>query len=215
MSGPLAEIVVILRIRPMPRSQATLLARIPPVRDHGPRRPSDRGPVLPAPPAPIDWPDVWARCWLRIRNWGVPPRWSDSDWRDEARAEGGLAAAIACCEFDPGRGVPFDGFLFRRVADAVWTRYRQECSYGRRMRPDEPITDLPSPASPGPDPDSLASLQCALDSLPKPDGLLIRLLFWDGRREGDLALERGLSRQSVNRRKRKILIALRSHVEML
>src|SRR5205814_4140325 len=95
----------------------------------GPRRtPSTAGSTL----DPTAWPVLWARCWMRVRSWRVPPRWSAGDWWDEARAQGQAAACRAWREFDARRLVPLDAFLYRRVVDAVWTRYRQEWAYGRR-----------------------------------------------------------------------------------
>ena len=88
--------------------------------------PHHHGPVAPAQPDSTAWPVLWARCWTRIRTWRVPPRWSFRDWCDEARAQGEAAACGALRDFDPHRLVPLDAFLYSRVVDAVWTRYRQE-----------------------------------------------------------------------------------------
>ena len=53
-------------------------------------------------------------------------------------------------------------------------------------RPGEAIPDRPAPERPGPDADTLARLEAALGAWPSYRGL-IRQLFWDGRREDDLA----------------------------
>ena len=86
---------------------------------------------------PTAWPIVWARCWRRIRTWRLPPQWASRDWYHEARAQGGLADTQARQEFNPTRGVPLEAFLFRRIVDAVWTRYRQEWRFGLRTLPQE------------------------------------------------------------------------------
>src|SRR5262245_12748385 len=97
------------------------------------------------------WPVLWARCWMRVRTWGVPPRWSVSDWCAEARPEGALADTRARRAFEPRRGVPLDAFRYRRVIEAVWNRYRQEASFGRRaaaqegVERDAPARSLPDP----------------------------------------------------------------------
>ncbi len=168
----------------------------------------------PAAADPMAWPVLWARCWMRIRTWRVPPRWSFRDWCDEARAQGEAAACGALRDFNPHRLVPLDAFLYSRVVDAVWTRYRQECSFGRRTRPGEAIPDRPAPERPGLDADTLARLEAALGSLAELDRGLIHQLFWDGRCEDDLARERGVSQQAVSKRKQKILKELRRHVGM-
>jgi DNA-directed RNA polymerase specialized sigma24 family protein len=144
----------------------------------------------------------------------VPPRWSQRDWCDEARAQGEATACGALRDFDPHRLVPLDAFLYRRVVDAVWTRYRQEWAYGRRTRPGEAIPDRPAPERLGLDPDTLACLRGAVDSLPEFDRGLIRQLFWDGRCEDDLAREWGVSQQAVSKHKQKILQDLRRQVGM-
>jgi hypothetical protein len=166
-------------------------------------------------PAAIDfvsWPVLWARCWCQIRTWHVPPRWSIRDWCDEARAQGALADSQARRDFDPRRTVPLDGFRYRRVVDSVWTRHRQECTYGHHILSGEAIPDRPAPELPGTDPDTLACLESALGRLAELDCDLIRQLFWDGRPEDELAREWGISRQAVNKRKQRILIELRRQV---
>jgi DNA-directed RNA polymerase specialized sigma24 family protein len=160
---------------------------------------------------PTAWPVLWARCWRRVRTWRLPPRWAAWDWQEEARAQGALADALARREFDPALGVPLDAFRYRRIVHAVWARYRQEWSYGRRAQPGIAIPDRPTPARPGPDPgaDERARIKSALDGLAELDRGLIRRLFWDGRGEGDLAREWGVSQQAVSKRKQRILTQLR------
>jgi DNA-directed RNA polymerase specialized sigma24 family protein len=162
-----------------------------------------------ASPDPAHWPLLWARCWTRIRSWRVPPRWSPSDWWDEAGAEGALAAYEALRDFEPGRLVPLDAFLYRRVIESVWTRYRQEWSFGRRFRPDECLSDRA--AEPGQtEPERLDHVAELLRSLEEGELRLIRQLYWDGRPEDQLAFDLGISRQAVNKRKRSLLRRLRS-----
>jgi DNA-directed RNA polymerase specialized sigma24 family protein len=57
-------------------------------------------------------------------------------------------------------------------------------------------------------------LRAALDGLADLDRHLICQLFWDGRREDDLAREWGVSQQAVSKRKQKILRELRRQVRM-
>lgn len=157
---------------------------------------------------PTAWPALWARCWTRVRTWEVPPRWSARDWWDEARAEGALAVSQARSEFDPRRGVPLDAFLYRRVVDAVWTRYRQEWAYGRRAVPQEEVEDNALARS-LPDPDLLEQMAHALDRLGEPERRLIRQLFWDGSSSHELTGVMGVSLQALMKRKVRVLLKLR------
>ena len=91
----------------------------------------------PAAMDPVAWPGLWARCWGRIRTWRVTPAVVLPRLVRGGPRPGALAACLAHREFDPGRGVPLDAFLFRRVVTSVWTLCRQEWSFGRRARPDE------------------------------------------------------------------------------
>src|SRR5262249_47786186 len=143
-----------------------------------------------------------------------PPRWVERDWYEEAWAQGALADCQARRDFDTRRRVPLDAFRCSRVVNSVWTRYRQEWSYGRRARPGAAIPDHPAPARPGagPEADTRAWIKSSLDGLAERDRGLIRRLFWDGRGEGDLAREWGVSQQAVSKRKQRILKELRCRV---
>jgi RNA polymerase sigma factor (sigma-70 family) len=108
--------------------------------------------------------------------------------------------------------VPLDAFLYRRVVESVWTRYRQEWSFGRRCRADTRLPDRSVEASDRPDPEALDRLVLLLGNLPEADQSLIRQLFWDGRTEAELAAEIGVSRQAVSQRQQRILQRLRSEL---
>jgi hypothetical protein len=105
----------------------------------------------------------------------VPPRWSAGQWWEEARAQGALAACDALRAFEPNRLVPLDAFLYRRVVESVWTRYRQGWSFGRRCRLDIDacLPDRLVEASDCPDAESLDRLVLLLGSLREADQLLI------------------------------------------
>jgi RNA polymerase sigma factor (sigma-70 family) len=161
-------------------------------------------------PDAAEWQALWSRCWARIRTWRVPPSWSEWDWRDEARAQAALAACEARQDFEPDRMVPLQAYLYRRVVERVWTRYRQEWAFARRCRRDENLADRPAIEPDRPDAESIERLAAILSDLGERDRLLVRRLFWEGRTEDDLARELGVSRQAVNKQKRKILGRLRS-----
>jgi DNA-directed RNA polymerase specialized sigma24 family protein len=161
------------------------------------------------PPEAWQWPKLWARCWLRIRTWRVPPRWTPCEWWDEARAQGALAACEARRSFEPDRRVPLEAYLYRRVVESIWTRYRQEWSFGRRCRPDAALPERPAAESDRADADLIGRLASMLGHLRESERWLIGQLFWEDRSEDDLALELGVSRQAVNLRKQKLLQRLR------
>jgi DNA-directed RNA polymerase specialized sigma24 family protein len=162
------------------------------------------------PPDPTAWPSLWARCWSRIRSWRVPPRWSHHEWLIEARAQGALAACEAIRAFEASRLVPLDAFLYRRVVESVWTRYRQECSFGRRCPPDTRLPELAATGAEPPDGELLERLEAILRTLDEGELRLIRQIFWDGRSEDELAGQLGVTRQAVNKRKQKLLRRLGS-----
>jgi hypothetical protein len=109
-------------------------------------------------PIPSMWPTLWARCWSRIRHWRVPPQWSPCDWCEEARAQGALAACEARRSFEPGRLVPLESYVYRRLVESVWTRYRQEWGFGRRCRADAALPERPAAKPDWPDPELLRHL---------------------------------------------------------
>jgi DNA-directed RNA polymerase specialized sigma24 family protein len=164
------------------------------------------------PPDPTDWPSLWARCWSHIRAWRVPPRWSPWEWWDEARAQEAHAACEAQRSFEPGRLVPLEAFLYRRVVESVWTRYRLEWSFDRRCRPAAALPDRPAAESDRPDPEMFDRLASMPGSMGESERCPIRRLFRDGRPEDELALELGVTRQAVNKRKQKLLRRLRSEL---
>ncbi len=170
------------------------------------------GPVTPTPPDLTAWPALWARCWGRIRTWRVPPRWSQRDWCDEARAQGALAACLARREFDPRRCVPFDAFLYRRVVEAVWTRHRQEWNFGSRAKPDDDVSVANVLQCSLPDPDLLEHMTHALEQLTEPERRLIHQFFWDGHSVGELARVSGVSQERLRTRKSRALHKLRVYL---
>ena len=82
--------------------------------------------------------------------------------------------------------MPLDAFLYRRVVESVWTRYRQEWSFGRRCRPMR-LPDRPAAEPERPDPELLDRLATMLEALDECERWLICELFWDDRSEDQLA----------------------------
>ena len=161
-----------------------------------------------------EWDAIWGRCWHRIRTWRVPARWSPCDWRDEARAEGLLAACQADREFDLARGVPREAFLYRRIMARVWTRYRREWGYGRKLRAPHPIEECPA-INDSPVADDSNEVRQLVGRLRERDRWLIQQLFWDGKTEATLAADLGISQQAVHQRKSHALRSLQRQVGLL
>ena len=156
----------------------------------------------------LTWAVLWARCWNRIRNWRLPPRWTVREWHDEARAQGALAHTLARRDFDPTRRVPFEAFVYQRVVDAVWTRYRQEWSFGRRAKPLE-FSNTDSEVLPILDNDGDDQMALALTRLNETERQLIHCLFWAATSLEKLSIESGLSQETLRKRKSRTLLKLR------
>ncbi len=106
--------------------------------------------------------------------------------------------------------MPLDAFLYRRVVESVWTRYRQEWSFGRRCRPAARLADLAATGAERHESELFERLEAILQTFDEGELRLIRQLFWDGCSEDDLARELGVTRQAVNKRKQKLLRRLGS-----
>jgi DNA-directed RNA polymerase specialized sigma24 family protein len=125
----------------------------------------------------------------------------------------GITAAVRCrveIDFDPGRGVPMEAFVYLRALSCAWTRYRQECAYARRfIHANGRDTPAEVDVSFAEDCHPTDSLRCALGKLPFADQWLIRQLFWAKTPQGEIARDLRISQQAVSKRKRKIIGKLR------
>ena len=153
---------------------------------------------------------VLERCLRRIRRWAVPPNWSRPDWLEEAQACGALAACQADRDFDPLRGIPFDGFVYTRVMAAALTRYRQEWSYAGHCPSqayDCPgqmvIADLAEQLQ------AQTSARELLGLLAEQDRWLLEQAFWHQATEAHIARLLGISQQAVSKRKAALLATLK------
>ena len=167
------------------------------------------------------------RCFRRIGSWRVPPNWSVVGWREEIRAHGLAAASQASCDYDPARGVPFAGFVYRRVLARAYSRYRQEWTYGLRYIPqtDDMVADRSSPSPRGRSHTqypvseigkdlNYQEIHEALQCLPERDRQLMVYLFWKRRTETDIAAALGVSHQAISKRKRTVLLKLRERIRV-
>ena len=156
--------------------------------------------------------DAIRRAFARVRYWRIPPHWSTQDWLDEVRAVRHSAAASAAFDYDKERAVPLRAHTYMRAVAAAWTRYRQEWSYYLHSATEsaaevEPIT-MPFDRSHANE-TIRYFLGQALGHLPVEDQLLIEQLFWNGTRQGRLAVMLEVSQQEVSRRKVRVLQLLR------
>jgi RNA polymerase sigma factor (sigma-70 family) len=156
----------------------------------------------------------------RIRSWRVPPNWSSGDWFEELTAVGTAAAWQAICDFDFERGVPLAGFAYRRMMTLCLSRYRKEWRYALHLvasdsREEESTTFKHSGLAAsseakvdGPHP-SNDDLRGAIGTLPAEQRRLIEQLFWEDRKESEVATGLGNNQSTINRRKHAILNDLR------
>lgn len=149
------------------------------------------------------WDSIWVGCRRRIRRWPVPPNWSGSEWLEEMKSEGFLAAFSARDGYEAGRGMTFRSYMHMKVIGHLVARYRREWSFANRLRASscDPV-DSPG-AIPSPEVEEM------LGRLGARDSRILRGLFWEGCREVDLAREMGLSQQAISKRKKRILADLR------
>jgi RNA polymerase sigma factor (sigma-70 family) len=141
----------------------------------------------------------------------MPHHWAIQDWLEEMEAEAAAAALQAARDFDPGRNVPWEAFLRRRIMAAALARYRREWVYARR-RVSDSDKDFPAGALPRAHSlreEDFAVLLRALQELPAADLVIIEGIYWDGNTENALAGDLGVSQQAVSKRKHAILRALR------
>jgi hypothetical protein len=148
-------------------------------------------------------------CMRRIRGWRTPANWTFLQWREEIECHALAAARVAQAAYDPGRGVPFGAFVYRRVMARVLTRYRQEWRYsghcGRElgMEP-ETCAECAGPSTP-----EHCDLDEAMASLNAGQRWLLEQIFWREHTESSVAAVLGLSQRAVSKRKQKVLGVLR------
>ena len=160
-----------------------------------------------------DYVLVLERCLRRIRRWPMPPNWSRPDWLEEASACGALAACQADRDFDPLRGIPFEGFVYARVMAAALTRYRQEWSYaGHCLRRESHRLDRGELADATERLHDTADAYETLGRLAEQDRWLLEQAFWHQATEANIARHLGISQQAVSKRKAALLTSLRAQV---
>ena len=156
--------------------------------------------------------DPVRRAFARVRSWRTPPHWSDSDWHAELRAILHYGAARAGLDYDKTRGVPLRAHTYMGAVAAAWTRYRQEWSYYLHSAVEsdaglEPVAMLSERSQ---DDDTVHYLVGqALRQLSLEDQWLVQRLFWNGTRQGRVAVTLHVSQQEVSRRKARVLRQLR------
>jgi RNA polymerase sigma factor (sigma-70 family) len=148
---------------------------------------------------------VWALCARRMRNWRVPPHWTPSQWLEEMKAEGAIAALQATLDFDPARNVPIEAYMYQRVMGRLIARYRKEWKYALHETPSGEIEAIPEDGQ-VPAPVGLwEDLRSAVGQLADIDRQLIHCLFWKKNTEAEVAKTLGVSQQAINKRKHAIL----------
>jgi RNA polymerase sigma factor (sigma-70 family) len=150
------------------------------------------------------------RSMRQIDTWRVPPNWSPRDWFEEMKAEVIAAAWEAERDFDPTRGVPLGAFVNQRVWAQALRRYRREWAFARRSGIYREGADCKVATANGSSSVEVTeSLQSCLRRLPKPQRLLIEVLYWEGKTVVEVARMLSLSQPAISRRKRRALDQLR------
>lgn len=160
------------------------------------------------------WPSVWTASASRIHGWRAPPHWSLRDWWEEIDAESLAAACQAVRVFDPARGKCLSKFVYHRILAKAIARYRTEWSFASHIGRAWATADLREESLSTPtDAETHERLLASVTDLTGTDRRLIELLFWDGLSEEAVAKELGITKQAINKRKRKILLGLRRSIE--
>ena len=66
-----------------------------------------------------DTNDAIQRALGKARSWQPPGNWSPRDWLDEVQAIAAAAGCVAEGDYDAGRGVPRNAFIYRRAIASV------------------------------------------------------------------------------------------------
>jgi DNA-directed RNA polymerase specialized sigma subunit len=149
------------------------------------------------------------------------------DWFEEIKAHGVAASLEALRDYDAGRAVPLEAFVYQRVIARVLTRHRQEWRYAVRVVPEGAANSVLTGSNPlrnGSTKHNAAviivarrvyePLLDAVASLPKRSRLLIQQLFWQERTEREISQALRIGRRAVNKRKHAILRSLRATLEV-
>lgn len=138
--------------------------------------------------------------------------------REDALAEGYVSFVRAVREYDASAGVPFAAFARARVYGDVRTLFRRECRRWEREGTvaedrEEPFWESVS------DPqaeqalvrlEERTALAAAMRCLTEAERRILRLVYWEERREREAALLLHVSQQAVGKAKRKALAKLRA-----
>ena len=152
----------------------------------------------------------------RTHAWRTPPRWCPRDWLEEIDAESIASACQAIRIFEPDRGPSLESFVYHRVLAGALSRYRKEWSHALRCIRSPSLKVEAKGTDEVDDQDAAAveekRIRRSMIDLPEKDRRLIECLFWEGRTEKDVAGGLGITQQAVNKRKRRILVQLRTNL---
>jgi RNA polymerase sigma factor (sigma-70 family) len=153
----------------------------------------------------MEWGETWSGCLRRIRQWSVPPQWSNSEWAEEMKAEGAAAALQALMDFDPTREVPLGAYVRMRIMGCAIARYRKEWAYALHQVSSGGLEEGEDTAEVASSVTVKDDLDGALSRLTVGDRRLIERLYWGEETEAEIARSLGVSQQAVNKRKKSIL----------
>jgi DNA-directed RNA polymerase specialized sigma subunit len=127
-------------------------------------------------------------------------------------AQAQAAACEAIHEYDSSKGLPLEVFLERHVIQSMLARFRREWAYAYRCFQHSPDTkdDVQRESSPGhAGRRGARNLREAVAHLGDTDRWLLEQLFWECRKEVEIAKQLCISQPAIAKRKRRVLRDLR------
>ena len=134
-----------------------------------------------------------------VRRFGLRP-----DQAEEAEQEAVAELLVRLPKYDGSRGVSLPAFVWPYLTGAVRHYLRREKAWERLTEPLEQSHDAPDPS------DAYSEildmdLDRFLESLSDADRDLLRRIYWDGAYAAEVARDRGIARQSIHVRHKRLL----------
>ncbi len=156
--------------------------------------------------------DVVRQALKRSCQWRIPFNWTRAQWREEisAEAELGMIEHSHEIELESHRT---NAHLQSIIQNKLLKRYRQEWAFSKhfcsQLTNNQTDSDRPEPEN------MYLRLQEAMSALSEMDRILIQQLYWEKRKETQIATETGVDVSTICKRKKRILLHLRDILKNL